>query len=87
MDVLFFSCSKETGLGAEKTNLVLNDRYKLIEKIGRGGMAEVWLAHDKTLERTANFSSLQRDLTEFISDFIDISRDFLPAAPLFRFPA
>src|SRR5690606_21949303 len=37
---------------------------------------------DKTLERTANFSSLQRDLTEFISDFIDISRDFLPAAPL-----
>ena len=31
--------------------LVLNDRYKLIEKIGRGGMAEVWLAHDMTLER------------------------------------
>jgi N-formylglutamate amidohydrolase len=37
---------------------------------------------DKTMERTDNFPNLVRDLTEFTSDFIDIARDFLPAAPL-----
>ena len=59
-------------MGAEKTNLVLNDRYKLIEKIGRGGMAEVWLAHDKTLERQVAVKIM---LPEFASD-PDFTRRF-----------
>ena len=59
-------------MGTEKTNLVLNDRYKLIEKIGRGGMAEVWLAHDKTLERQVAVKIM---LPEFASD-PDFARRF-----------
>lgn len=31
---------------------ILSQRYKLVEKIGRGGMAEVWAGQDLTLGRT-----------------------------------
>ena len=37
---------------------------------------------DQSLERTDNFPVLVRDLTEFVADFVDISRDFLPIVPL-----
>ena len=30
---------------------VVNDRYELVERIGRGGMAEVWRARDLLLDR------------------------------------
>lgn len=33
------------------TGTILNERYRLDEKIGHGGMADVWLAEDKTLGR------------------------------------
>ena len=34
-----------------KKGIVLNGRYELIEKIGRGGMAEVWAGKDSVLGR------------------------------------
>ena len=52
--------------------LILNERYKLIEKIGRGGMAEVWLAHDMTLERQVAVKIM---LPEYASD-PDFTRRF-----------
>src|SRR4029078_7922146 len=30
---------------------VLNDRYEIQSRIGRGGMADVFMAHDKLLDR------------------------------------
>ncbi|MFM9132272.1 MAG: protein kinase domain-containing protein, partial [Actinomycetota bacterium] len=35
--------------GASPT--IINDRYELVERIGRGGMAEVWRARDLLLDR------------------------------------
>src|SRR5918992_135913 len=55
--------SSRAGIGARFTaaiygkkpvvrpGLVIQDRYKLQELLGRGGMAEVWLAHDDRLNR------------------------------------
>ncbi len=37
--------------------------YKVIEHIGRGGMADVWSARDKRLNRTVAIKTIVRDLT------------------------
>ena len=36
---------------AGESPIIINERYELIERIGRGGMAEVWKAHDVLLDR------------------------------------
>jgi hypothetical protein len=35
-----------------KSGQLLFDRYRLEERVGRGGMADVWRAHDERLDRT-----------------------------------
>ncbi len=36
---------------SNENNMVINNRYQLESRLGRGGMAEVWLAHDLLLDR------------------------------------
>ena len=36
---------------AEREQVVLNGRYELHRRVGRGGMAEVYLARDRLLDR------------------------------------
>lgn len=43
--------------------IVLNDRYQLQERLGSGGMAVVYRAHDLTLERTVAIKILRKDFS------------------------
>lgn len=44
------------------TGSVIADRYRLVEEIGRGGMAEVWRAHDLRLDRPVAIKLLAAEL-------------------------
>lgn len=46
----------------EQPGVLLGDRYQLERVIGRGGMAEVWLAHDMRLDRSVAIKRLRVDL-------------------------
>jgi serine/threonine protein kinase len=45
------------------TDLVLNDRYRVIKKLATGGMAYVYLGHDITLDRTVAIKILKQGLS------------------------
>ena len=53
---------------------VLNDRYELQQRIGRGGMADVFLARDRLLDRPVAVKVL---FPEFATDpsFVERFRD------------
>ncbi|MFN3478365.1 MAG: serine/threonine protein kinase, partial [bacterium] len=58
------------------SNLLAN-RYKLIKSLGKGGMGEVFLAHDTVLDRKVAIKFLSQDLTqkkEFLQRFIREAR-------------
>ena len=44
--------------------ILLNNRYRLEERLGSGGMAEVYRAQDLTLERTVAIKILRKDYSE-----------------------
>lgn len=63
-------------------NRILKNRYELLEKIGTGGMADVYKAHDQLLDRYVAIKILKQD---FVSDeaFIEkFKRESLAVAKL-----
>ncbi|MCE5284948.1 MAG: Stk1 family PASTA domain-containing Ser/Thr kinase [Pelosinus sp.] len=53
-------------------NKILDDRYTILERIGGGGMAEVYRAHDKLLDRFVAVKMLRMQFTnddEFVARF------------------
>ena len=56
-----------------KLGIVLNDRYEVIEKIGTGGMSDVYKAKDRKLNRYVAVKVLKQEFSEnanFVSKFI-----------------
>ena len=47
-----------------KPGTAVEDRYELTELLGRGGMAEVWLARDRRLNRSVAIKFLARQFGE-----------------------
>jgi serine/threonine protein kinase len=47
----------------KSTDLVLNNRYRVIKKLATGGMAYVYLGHDMTLDRTIAIKILKQGLS------------------------
>ncbi|MEX1208453.1 MAG: serine/threonine protein kinase, partial [Acidimicrobiia bacterium] len=43
---------------------ILSDRYALISHLARGGMADVWIAEDRVLERRVAVKILHRQFAE-----------------------
>jgi eukaryotic-like serine/threonine-protein kinase len=59
------------------TGQVVNERYALEEPIGRGGMAEVWRAHDNRLNRTVAIKFLApgaKENPEFLARLFNEAR-------------
>lgn len=57
--------------------LTLSDRYEILEKIGTGGMATVYKAHDNVLDRDVAIKMLRENFdseTEVVSNFIREAR-------------
>ncbi len=56
-----------------KLGILLNDRYEVIEKIGTGGMSDVYRAKDRKLNRFVAVKVLKQEFSEnanFVSKFI-----------------
>ncbi|MGN0164390.1 MAG: protein kinase, partial [Candidatus Ornithomonoglobus sp.] len=56
---------------------VLSDRYEVLEKIGTGGMATVYKAHDKVLDRDVAIKILRENFegnSEIVANFIREAR-------------
>ena len=47
-------------MAGSMTGMTLNNRYQLIERVGIGGMAEVYRAHDTVLDRVVAVKQLTR---------------------------
>ena len=58
--------------GSMITHQILGERYEMLERVGSGGMADVYRAHDKLLDRTVAVKILRTQFTddeEFVSRF------------------
>jgi serine/threonine protein kinase len=64
-----------------------DDRYRLIKQIGSGGMAEVYLAYDETLEREVAFKVLDRKYAENREAIERFRREARNAASLSQHPS
>ncbi len=59
-----------------RAEVVLGDRFRLVRKIGAGGMGEVWLAEDHTLDnRPVALKMLRPELAEDAAAIVNLKRE------------
>lgn len=62
--------------------IIFNDRYQLIKKIGEGGLAEVFQAHDMALGRMVAVKALREQFTRDPTFLVNFHREAQSAAKL-----
>lgn len=62
--------------------VVFNDRYRLFKKIGEGGLAEVYQAHDMSLDRMVAVKVLREQFTQDPTFLVNFHREAQSAARL-----
>lgn len=65
-----------------KTGYEINDRYQIIRPLGEGGMANVYLAHDRLLDRDVSVKLLRLDLRDDPATKRRFQREALAATQL-----
>ncbi|MFI0895623.1 protein kinase [Streptomyces sp. NPDC020983] len=74
--------SAAEGAGADPEGRTLAGRYRLLERLGRGGMGEVWRAHDPVLHRAVAIKLVRGPLTDDAGAVRRLEREATAAAQL-----
>ncbi|RME98733.1 MAG: serine/threonine protein kinase, partial [Chloroflexi bacterium] len=62
--------------------VIFNDRYRLVKKIGEGGLAEVFQAQDMSLDRLVAVKVLREQFTRDSAFLVNFHREAQSAAKL-----
>ena len=79
---LYLEIKQEISIDLDSGVCLNNNRFSLIKQLGRGGMGEVWLAHDETHSENVALKLLSIDMAKDASALEDLQREVIKTAAL-----